>query len=186
MFHRKGFTLIELLIVVAIIGILAAIAVPNFLNAQTRAKIARAQSDQRSIGTALEMYRLDKNGYPIGRAQPGEFFGLDRLTSPTAYMGGLPTDPFEFKFEINAGGGGFFPSIVPNYIYFYEKGGNAALSRDYFYNIGTLKSPNAAAPQIVDMWQLRSVGPNAQGDWALAYDPSNGLVSIGDICRFGP
>jgi len=61
---RKGFTLIELLIVVAIIGILAAIAVPNFLNAQVRAKVARAVSDMKTLETALEMYRLDTNGFP--------------------------------------------------------------------------------------------------------------------------
>ncbi len=62
--RRYGFTLIELLIVVAIIGILAAIAVPNFLNAQVRAKIAKAESEMHSIITALESYRIDNNIYP--------------------------------------------------------------------------------------------------------------------------
>ncbi len=59
-----GFTLIELLIVVAIIAILAAIAVPNFLEAQTRAKVSRVKADVRSIATALEAYRIDQNLYP--------------------------------------------------------------------------------------------------------------------------
>ena len=62
---RTGFTLIELLIVVAIIGILAAIAVPNFLNAQTRAKVARTESDMRAIDQAIRMYQLDNNLYPV-------------------------------------------------------------------------------------------------------------------------
>jgi prepilin-type N-terminal cleavage/methylation domain-containing protein len=61
---RKGFTLIELLIVVAIIAILAAIAVPNFLEAQVRSKVSRVQSDQRSMATALASYYVDNNGYP--------------------------------------------------------------------------------------------------------------------------
>ena len=55
----KAFTLIELLIVVAIIAILAAIAVPNFLEAQTRSKISRVRSDLRSLATALESYCVD-------------------------------------------------------------------------------------------------------------------------------
>jgi len=62
---RKGFTLIELLIVVAIIAILAAIAVPNFLEAQVRAKVSRAKNDMRAYATGLESYRVDNNSYPL-------------------------------------------------------------------------------------------------------------------------
>ena len=61
---KKAFTLIELLIVVAIIAILAAIAVPNFLEAQTRAKVSRAVSDMRTLATAIESYYVDNNKYP--------------------------------------------------------------------------------------------------------------------------
>lgn len=61
---KKAFTLIELLIVVAIIAILAAIAVPNFLEAQVRSKVARVRSDIRSYATALEAYYIDNNAYP--------------------------------------------------------------------------------------------------------------------------
>ncbi len=66
MLHRKsnGFTLIELLIVVAIIGIIAAIAIPNLLNAIDRGKQKRSMADIRSIGTAVEAYSVDNNVYP--------------------------------------------------------------------------------------------------------------------------
>ena len=70
----KGFTLIELLIVVAIIGIIAAIAIPNLLNAIDRGKQKRTMADLRSMGTAVEAYSVDNNVYPtaanIGAAQP--------------------------------------------------------------------------------------------------------------------
>ena len=61
----KGFTLIELLIVVAIIGIIAAIAIPNLLNAIDRGKQKRTMADLRSIGTAVESYAVDNNVYPV-------------------------------------------------------------------------------------------------------------------------
>ncbi len=62
---QKGFTLIELLIVVAIIGIIAAIAIPNLLNAIDRGKQKRTMADLRSLGTAVESYAVDNNFYPI-------------------------------------------------------------------------------------------------------------------------
>ena len=77
--RTSGFTLIELLIVVAIIAILAAIAVPNFLEAQTRAKISRARADMRTITTGLESYHIDHNAYPKSNIVSWALsFGSDR------------------------------------------------------------------------------------------------------------
>ncbi len=62
--EEKGFTLIELLIVVAIIGILAAIAIPNFLNARSRATLSAVKADVKNLSTALETYQADNSIYP--------------------------------------------------------------------------------------------------------------------------
>ncbi len=61
---NRGFTLIELLIVVAIIGIIAAIAIPNLLNAINRGRQKRSMSDLRTVGTAVEAYAVDMAFYP--------------------------------------------------------------------------------------------------------------------------
>ena len=60
----RGFTLIELLIVVAIIGLIAAIAIPNLLNAVDKGKQKRTMTDLRAIGTAVEAYSVDNTSYP--------------------------------------------------------------------------------------------------------------------------
>ena len=93
---QKAFTLIELLIVVAIIAILAAIAVPNFLEAQTRSKVARVQNDMRSFATAIQSYMVDNNGKIITNRTGTETreYVFSRFTTPIAYITSIPKDPF--------------------------------------------------------------------------------------------
>ena len=117
---KKGFTLIELLIVVLIIAILAAIAIPNFLEFQTRAKVSRVKSDHRSLATGLEAYYVDNNEYPAMATQllganasyaagaPGAYNMctfrirntatqmtlLKTVTTPIAYITSFFPDPF--------------------------------------------------------------------------------------------
>jgi prepilin-type N-terminal cleavage/methylation domain-containing protein len=102
--RSKAFTLIELLIVVAIIAILAAIAVPNFLEAQTRAKVSRVKADMRSAATALESYRIDWNSYPFdgyewmtgsGTHTYNYWFMPPELSTPVSYLTSVKMlDPF--------------------------------------------------------------------------------------------
>jgi len=201
---KRAFTLIELLIVVAIIAILAAIAVPNFLEAQVRSKVSRAQADMRSIATALEAYRLDNNDYPLDSNWYSTIWGrkdtppplwtgvvpelfLYTLTTPVAYMTTVPNCPF------------------PN--------NNAySLSRTYYYDyVATdwIFTQNFWRPILSGgigkatfcSWVLATWGPdlhNSNGVYIVygprifetidggIYDPTNGTTSEGDIVRWGP
>ncbi len=85
--NSTGFTLIELLIVVAIIGIIAAIAIPNLLNAIQRGKQKRTMSDMRTVATANESYSIDNNQYVT--AATGAVSAISSLLEPT-YVKKLP------------------------------------------------------------------------------------------------
>ncbi|MFH1738300.1 MAG: prepilin-type N-terminal cleavage/methylation domain-containing protein [bacterium] len=159
-----GFTLIELLIVVAIIGILAAIAVPNFLNARMRAMVAKMESDMKALADALTMYQIDNKCFPIWYgSNPHQELGP--LTTPVSYIAAVPEDPFRETTNTK------YSSITRNYDY-------------HSYGPDECKTD----------WLLIALGPDKDIDtdvsWLgpttydkfkdLLYNPSNGIVSRGD------
>jgi type II secretion system protein G len=185
--RKSGFTLIELLIVVAVIAILAAIAVPNFLEAQTRSKVSRAQSDMRTIAIAAEALAVDKGKYPrdgddIFPANPLVDFDSARrlrvLTTPVAYLEALPHDPFHNEFDGNPPLVFLFPGAPP-YTYAYNTFG--AYNEDPIQR----QPANKGRP---DNFTLTSLGPNRLFDslgGRLRYDPTNGTISAGDLFHSG-
>jgi prepilin-type N-terminal cleavage/methylation domain-containing protein len=94
MFYRRSFTLLELLFVVAVIAVLAAIGVPNFLEAQTKSKMTRTMSDMATISAAVRAYAAQYDAYPPN--QPEFFATLRNLQPGDAPPPGPPAPPEEF------------------------------------------------------------------------------------------
>lgn len=180
-----AFTLIELLIVVAIIGILAAIAVPNFINAQVRAKCATTQSDLRALSTALESYHIDNNMYPPTPNTAGNmrYARLAKLTSPVAYMTTVPLDPFRKGIDPANAGSLFQPEDSAYPLWDPDYADTQRTGSSVFDRIPEQKGNRKT-------YVLHGACPDtdyeaAQGVPLHYYDASNGTVSSGDYYRFG-
>jgi type II secretion system protein G len=203
---RAGFTLIELLIVVAIIAILAAIAVPNFLEAQVRAKVSRTKSDLRSLATALESYYIDNNAYPINnqlqnlipnwwtwpqgvhrRAIQGYMTQqcFPQMTTPIAYISSVEAFVDVFNHGTNPDTGGTRPDFFGYYYRYHPEG---TFNSRFMWLLGSMGPNNRWNPDIASAAALRNqVNPPYDPDYVMTpYDPTNGTVSDGNIGRWGP
>ncbi len=173
MIYRNAFTLIELLIVVAIIGILAAIAVPNFLNAQIRSKVARVEADFRTLATALESYHISFGNYPVAHlidqqiASGSAISRFSALTTPISFISFYPADPFG-KEKVSS--------------QFHTE------TYDYYDWTSAKLAGNAPGSTRGAYWRIASAGPDMiqRVGFSVDYDPSNGVQSLGDIVRLGP
>jgi prepilin-type N-terminal cleavage/methylation domain-containing protein len=195
----SGFTLIELLIVVAIIAILAAIAVPNFLEAQTRAKVSRVKADMRSFATAIEAYLVDNNRL-YRTYRPNASWTRTRInsafTTPIAYITSVMPDPFN---NVDAD--------VLNRVYvLWGRNPNSdsegvlgqldaispAVAATFFQYYPDFYNPTTNSYTDDGAWLLFSLGPDQKyavltptyPSPFIEYDPTNGTISPGDIIRW--
>ncbi len=182
-----------------IISILAAIAVPNYLNAQMRAKVTAIISDMRTMKIALQAYRVDNEDYPYRRNSDHDpdlpytpqvpemqtrLTHMSVLTTPVSYLASIPVDILDI-----------YTPYPFNVIDYYDK-----LQASWLVNTGKVFSGSREhGPEDVG-WILVSVGPDGylgeninqecgscpsrfilRGTVRRAYDPTNGTVSTGNI-----
>ena len=190
----SAFTLIEMLVVVVVISLLTAIAVPNFLAAHIRAKVSLVENDMRVVAMALESYAVDHNQYPPATgvgvykgAGPAWFatpvsLRLIPLTTPIGYISSVPQEAFAP-----------YRAIGQEDLTIYDTFDYVDARSVPVYGCGLTSGGE---------WRLASAGPDgvlAFGGCALTqlihpaaniygvdYDPTNGIVSAGDLVRVGP
>ncbi len=193
---QKAFTLIELLIVVAIIGILAAIAVPNFLNAQTRAQLAQVESNFKALSTAFEMYRVDFGVYALHDPAHQQNVLNNGLTTPVPYIAKIPTDIFQTAalakttslaqnamMELHPEPF-YAPAYgAPNMDNIPQKGSGGDLTLRF-------QDDPEQYQKAQGMWPngryVVSVGPDNEHTYPGVFNITNGLRSKGDIIRVIP
>lgn len=207
---ERGFTLVELIVAAAVLGLLAAIALPHYAGALVRGKIAAAKANIHACQEALEAYRIDHDGLPPSRyfcyasGEEGakKYYELPfELTTPLAYLQDRPLDPF-YTFtgasdqapgqtiKYRKPGLGYFNSMPTNEGIWVPRAFPADHGDYVFYNDASDEHPSDASPVEFGLW---SVGPIPKHDIGLNmlepvpastwYDPSNGTVSIGIITR---
>jgi type II secretory pathway pseudopilin PulG len=188
MCRARAFTYVELTMVCAIIAILASIAIPNFLEAQVRAKVSRAKADMAVVTMALDAYRMETKSYPLNKI-PGEAnpYDLVALTTPVPYLTCLPHDPFTMNKRLRDTNQAVAP--VPfNYFNALQVNREAGL---------IVKGPNLLGPRSFIAGLVWGRGPDTYGPGTeprpatvisktgeatlLVYDPTNGTKSSGDI-----
>jgi general secretion pathway protein G len=186
--NEPGFTLIELLIVVAIIAILVAIAVPNFLEAQTRAKVSRVKSDMRSLATAIESYHTDNNHYPWFNAPgfPPKYnsiiYRLSQLTTPIAYISSVDfNDPFLTQAS-NSYNDGFLRYHLNYRNHEYWTSGSVPWIKISAWVLNSIGPDTIANKGLLTEMEAQEVVPKGT---VTLYDPTNGTISSGDIPRTG-
>ncbi len=172
---KKGFTLIELLIVVAIIAILAAIAIPNYLLAQTRTKVSDMLNDMQVTATALESYYVDNDVYPYynNPVDSDDHHSPLFLTTPVAYLTSLQLDVFLPEIDEDD------PAAHSAPLHY--------LTEDFSPGLAQGKAQLAGIYNPSVAWILWSIGPDhIDQEGELLYDPTNGTVGPGDLIRVGP